>query len=102
MWCSNFWRAAAVSKVVAISLTVSVFLVLGPGGTKRLWNQLELWLASILNRNAVVSSSPGIKRQAQPPCGLESTNLANPRVAEAATLGWRSQPLCGFCRAART
>jgi len=33
--------------------------------------------------------------RAQPRCGWESTKICYPRVAEAATLSWRAQPLCG-------
>src|SRR5207302_10263912 len=46
------------------------------------------------NRNAVRRSVTNEKRT-QPPCGWESNQNLLPRVAEAATLGWRAQPRCG-------
>src|SRR5437016_12464098 len=36
-----------------------------------------------------------MKKRTQPPCGWESNQNLLPRVAEAATLGWRAQPRCG-------
>src|SRR5438067_6535136 len=36
------------------------------------------------------------RQTTQPLCGWRIIFIHDPRVAEAATLGWRTQPLCGF------
>src|SRR5438552_445594 len=90
---------------------------LGETSTPDRW--LEPERGSILNRKAVVSFSPGLPLRLPWDCGwrdhptakrlrhlsdeskrrnhLAVVNQRNslPRVAEAATLGWKSQPLCG-------
>ena len=81
---------------------------------------LELWRCSILNRKAVASSSPGLPLRLPWDCEQRDHSTAKrlhhltdeskrrnrlavvkqrnslPRVAEAATLGWKSQPHCGL------
>src|SRR5260370_13414931 len=89
------------------------------GGASTAGRRLETRCCSILNRKAVASSSPGLplrlpwdykwrdqstaKRLRHLPNELKRRNrlaVVNqrnslPRVAEAATLGWKSQPRCG-------
>src|SRR5438309_6767636 len=93
---------------------------LGEASTSDRW--LETRCCSILNRKAVASSSPGLPLRL--PWDYKSRNRSTakrlrhlfdeskrrnrlavvnqpdwlPRVAEAATLGWRSQPRCGSPR----
>ncbi len=49
------------------------------------------------NRNAVASfSQRELQKQTQPRLRLRSRSLSLPRVAEAATLGWRPMPRWGI------